>query len=128
MIKLQNKDIGLNFGFDIVGYQFPDIEHKEWDSNWCLVKVLISQRGKKFEAVDASLSTYELTVIRNWFRALSNNQLPYSASLHFTEPCLHFEFLGCNEDSIRIIIGLELELKPDFKLTDRTVHDEGYRY
>lgn len=126
MIKLENKDIDLSFQCEIIGYQFPEIEHSEWDSNWYNVKIVVCQRENVFEKVDPALTTYGLVKIRDWFKNLSENKLPYSTTLTFTEPCIEFKLLGRDEEGVRIIIELNCELEPDFKLTDYLCHEGSY--
>ena len=44
----------------LVGYQFPDLEDDEYDSNWLNVKIEVSNERGKWSAIDPALLTYEV--------------------------------------------------------------------
>jgi hypothetical protein len=50
---------GSEFELQIAGYQFPEIQDDEWDSNWLMIRVMFYSETHKWEAVDPCLDTYE---------------------------------------------------------------------
>ena len=86
MLALTNIEGTVSLTLDVVGYQFPADE-----DNWCLLKVGIVQGRDRFDKVDPSLETGDLTCLYNWFLALSERRLPSCARLDFIEPCLELE-------------------------------------
>lgn len=111
VLKFSDSENNIELELSIVGYQFPS----DSTDNWCLLKASISQVDNIFVVNDPALEAMDLVAILNWFRCLSNRQLPRYGTLTFTEPCITFEFLACQENSVRIAISLSNEMQPDFK-------------
>lgn len=112
MFKLRNTDNNIELELSVTGYQFPD----NTNDNWCLVSSLVKQGENQYTVIDPALETTELQRMLEWFKKLSDYQLPNFGTLSFTEPCLEFEFLACDIDSVKISIKLDHEMKPDFEL------------
>ena len=112
IFQATNVDGGVQLCCNVVGYQFPEIAHDDW----CQVCVDVRQGEDSFHKIDPALDATDLRSIRDWFSALARNNLPRFALLSFVEPCLSFEFLGCNDAGVRFAIHLGAELKPNFQL------------
>jgi hypothetical protein len=112
MIDLMNSESRVRLKLAIIGYQFP----RQRTDNWCLLDVEVTQGDRVFHAVDASLETFDLVGIHEWFLRLSERRLPRWAELTFTEPCLSFQFVSCSDDAVRIGIQLSHEIRPKFAL------------
>ena len=112
MFDLMNLENSVQLKCDVIGYQFPDSAR----DNWCLIKAVVKQGEEIFEVVDPALEATEIVTLYKWFKCLSSRELPRFACQSFTEPNLEFEFLACKEETVRIAIHLELEMKPEFKL------------
>jgi len=113
MFKLINVENNIELEMVVAGYQFPN----SIDDNWCNIKIFIKQADAIFKIVDPALKTTELKIIHEWFKCLAERRLPNYAQLCFIEPCLEFEFLACTNDTVRISINLDHEMKPDFVMT-----------
>jgi len=55
----------------ITGYQFPQLEHEEYDSNWLLVCGIVTHATGKYMFHDACLLTYELRKLHSWLESLA---------------------------------------------------------
>lgn len=112
VVKFKNSENDLELELSVAGYQFPDNPN----DNWCLVNAKINHRGEYFEVIDPALETMEVLSILEWFKKLSLYNLPHFGHLTFTEPCIEFEFIACQEESVKISLCLSHEMKPNFKL------------
>lgn len=112
LFKLKNTENDIELELSVVGYQFPD-DHRD---NWCLVSATVKQNGNKFTVTDPALETGSLKRILEWFNHLNERILPRCALLSFTEPCLEFEFLASDAESVRVSVNLGAEMKPGFEL------------
>ncbi len=115
MIEFCDDENDIKLKFNIVRYQFPELE-VGLDANWCLLKIEVTQDNNRFQKIDPALETHDLTLIYDWFKCLSEDRLPRYAHLQFIEPCISFKFLARSNDTIRIAIILDFELKPNFDL------------
>ena len=113
MIRLKNIENNIELQLAVIGYQFPDNS----EDDWCLVNAVVIQGNDKFEVTDPALETTEVTSILEWFKCLSLHKLPRFNKLSFTEPCLQFEFLACNNGNVRISVNLSHEMKPSFEIS-----------
>ena len=52
----------------LVGYQFPELEDVEYDSNWLNVKIAVSHQRGKWSTIDPALLTYEVQWLIDWSR------------------------------------------------------------
>ncbi|MEM7346787.1 MAG: hypothetical protein AAF485_21295 [Chloroflexota bacterium] len=111
MLNLKNADKTVEFYLTI-----EDPPSNNPGSRWCLVKVIVIQGEQKFQQIYPALQHLELVEILEWFRRLSKHKLPRFGRLSFTYPCLEFEFLACDDEIIRISIGLRREMRPSFDL------------
>jgi hypothetical protein len=88
MLELISDD-GSRFTMDVLGYQYPDIEDDEWDSEWLTVVGNVSTSRGKWAFRDSCLTTFELQSLVEWFRTLE--QARPGSSMDFTEPNLLFK-------------------------------------
>ena len=81
-----------SFAMTLLGYQFPDLAHDPYDSNWLNVKIEVNQEQGNWSATDPTLLTYEIAELIDWLRAVSTGE--YSErELEFLEPYISF-YLG----------------------------------
>jgi hypothetical protein len=83
----------MAFELRIVGYQFPDQETADYDSNWLLIEGAVQHPRGGWRFRDPSLLTYEVARLADWLEAAADGtQLqPWCA---FIEPNLSFEVVG----------------------------------
>jgi hypothetical protein len=111
---------GDSFELSIQGYQFPDIDHDEWDSNWLMVRVCASAHGWSWTATDPSMLTFELAWLAKWADHAAD-QPNTAEEVPFMEQNLRFEACGSRDEKIRLIVHFDLELRP--KVADRGFKD-----
>lgn len=78
-----------SFVMSLVGYQFPELEDVEYDSNWLNVKIALSHQRGKWSTIDPALLTYEVQWLIDWLKAVSARKYD-NRQVSFMEPCLSF--------------------------------------
>lgn len=106
-----------SFKMSLVGYQFPELEDVEYDSNWLNVKIEVSHHRGKWSAIDPALLTYEVEWLIDWLRAVSAAKFD-KRHLWFTEPCLSFHLSPAEGDPNKLVIEFSNEFKPPWATED----------
>lgn len=112
MLKLKNVEGRIELELSVAGYDPPQSS----TTNWCNLKVLVTQDEDVFEETFPAIETTDITKLSTWFQRLAERQLPRFARLSFTEPCIQLAFLAYKEPTVRISVRLSHELKPSFKI------------
>ena len=102
---------GSEFELQIAGYQFPEIQDEEWDSNWLLIRVLIHTETHTWEAIDPCMDTYEANNLCKWLNSLAEGQT-VQPELEFLEPELRFKAAEITDNSIEVEIQCRYNLAP----------------
>lgn len=104
---------GNELELSIVGYQFPDVEHDPWDSNWLLVALRVVSPKGTWEVVDPCLTTWEAKNLMAWLVTVATRD-PASTPLAFTEPNLTFTARQKPRSLKRVLLRacFQLELRP----------------
>jgi len=84
------------------------------DTDWIDLKVEVMQAKQHFETTRLSLEVRDIIRLYDWFKCLSENRLPDSSILSFTEPYIRFFYYEKRDNQIKIIVNLWGRLKPDF--------------
>ena len=106
-----------SFMMSLVGYQFPELEDVEYDSNWLNVKIAVNHKRGKWSTIDPALLTYEVQRLIDWLRAVS--ALEYdNRHLVFMEPCLSFHLSPAEGDPDKLVIELSHEFRPPWASED----------
>src|SRR5688572_10727282 len=85
----------------LTGYQFPDDEHDEYDSNWVVVHVHAGLNGRVWERSDACLLTWEVEWLASWLEGLALQQNVETVA-DFLEPNLRFERIAEAAFAVRV--------------------------
>jgi hypothetical protein len=109
---------GNELELGIVGYQFPDVEHDPWDSNWLLVAVRVLSEDGSWEVVDPCLTTWEAKHLVAWLVQAAARD-PLAAPMTFTEPNLTLTAEAGPESAMRVQVRacFQLELRPPWART-----------
>lgn len=108
---LRDRDFS-EFELRIAGYQFPELEGDEWDSNWLIVEVRVAPVDERpWKSTDPSLLTWEVERLSGWLEVLASGQA-VEESADFVEPNLRFELVERVEDIFTIRVYFELESRP----------------
>jgi hypothetical protein len=104
-------DQNCSFTMSLIGYQFPELEDVEYDSNWLTVKIVVSDRRGKWSAVEPALLTYEVEWLIDWLKELSAGKYD-KRHLSFTEPCISFHLLPSEGKPDRLAIEFSHGFRP----------------
>ncbi|MBI2832157.1 MAG: hypothetical protein HYX79_07870 [Chloroflexi bacterium] len=89
MMHISGSD-GSLFEMKVVGYEFPEIQTEEYDSNWLRIRTHIVHLARgEWNSIDASLLTWEVEELADWFDAIAKGHRVESVQ-SFTEPNLSF--------------------------------------
>jgi hypothetical protein len=111
-MKFVSKDRCSIVELQILGYQFPHLETKEYDSNWLIVAGNITHQRGSWQFTDPCLLTYEAEQLASWMDAVADAELP-SDYCAFTEPTLEFRAL-LNIDRPVVRLYFDLEARPSW--------------
>ncbi len=114
-MRLETAD-GQSLELRILGYEFPELETEEDDSNWLIVegKIAHPRGGWKFR--DPCLLTYEASRLADWLDSLARGT-PSSEEVSFIEPNLSFRSLE-SPAGARLRAYFELEARPSWAPSD----------
>jgi len=102
---------GDAFSLKVAGYQFPEITDDVYDSNWLLVDVTVTVRGRTRQARQPCLDTYELAELIDWTEALAAGE-ETEPELYFCEPNLRFDLQERAGDRVRLRVFFDMENQP----------------
>ena len=112
VMKLASTD-GQSLELTILGYQFPHLETKEYDSNWLIVAGSVIHPRGSWQFADPCLLTYEAEWLAAWMDALAEGSPP-AATIGFIEPNLAFG-VGFNTKGPLLRVYFELEARPSWE-------------
>jgi hypothetical protein len=106
-MKLSSKDRCSIVELQILGYEFPHFETKEYDSNWLIVAGNVTHPRGSWHFSHPCLLTYEAERLAFWMDAVADAKSP-SDSCAFTEPNLEFRsLLNIDRPVLRVYFALE---------------------
>jgi len=88
----------------LLGYQFPNDENDEWDSNWLIVEGRAALDGKSWEFRDPCLLTWEAANLADWLELVAR-RAEAVGPLSFIEPNLEFEL--ASDVQVRVLLNNE---------------------
>lgn len=104
---------GIELHMRATGYQFPQLEKEEYDSNWLQIQVTVKHPRGAWAKTDPSLLTFELKSLGDWLHQVSTGN--YSKrDLYFTEPNLEFHIVPKTGPPERLSVVLSHENAPPF--------------
>ena len=101
----------------LVGYQFPELEHVEYDSNWLNVKVEVSNERGSWSAIDPALLTYEVAWLIEWLRAVSAGRYDEREE-SFLEPCVSFHLSPPEGEPKHFVVQFSHGFEPPWATRD----------
>ena len=122
-MNLHNKK-GDEFRLEIIGYQFPDILDRYWDSNWLNVRVDGKNASGSWSVEDSCLLTFEVESLASWLIDFAKDKTLNRQKI-FTEPSPQFRFIKHRTGSylLRIDLGYSFQKKiPDIFGRKKTIH------
>lgn len=110
-MRLQSIDGSKLFVLRLVGYEFPDLENDDWDSNWLVVAIEVVTPVRKWSFSDPCLLTMEVHNLANWLFALRSGPPP-ERRIFFTEPNLSFESDSIDPETAELRVYFACESLP----------------
>ncbi|WP_147364061.1 hypothetical protein [Deinococcus cavernae] len=114
----------VEFSFQIVGYQFPEIVDDYYDSEWLYIDIAVKLNQQSWMSRDPSLCTYELRCLIDWLSEVAEFADVFgkwrterlATRSFFTEPNLSFEVLNGHPTGapITLRVYFALESLPPF--------------
>ena len=104
---------GYALKLTLVGYQFPEMIHEPYDSNWLIVDIDVTTPDRSWRASDPCLLTYEVEQLADWLEQAANGTADNQVC-RFMEPCLQFELLDLEGGTHHLRVMFDLELRPDW--------------
>jgi hypothetical protein len=96
----------------VLGYQFPKISNND-DDDWLVIYINVKSNKLHWNATDSAITTFELQMLINWFKNISNNKIEKYKRMDFMEPNLSFELLNNFDSNIKEInINFAYEFSP----------------
>ncbi len=102
------KSDDIQFRLTIIGYQFPEMQTEEYDSNWLRIRVDVHHPKESWSATDSSLLTYEVAELASWVDAVARGDFG-EMKLGFIEPNMRFSLVPekGHPKAIRVTFGYE---------------------
>jgi hypothetical protein len=98
--------------FQILNYQFPEINDGDWDGNWLLIYLDVKSDLGNWQTTDPSLTTWDMQYLIDWFLSLSSDKELEENPLVFVEPNLKFWFIRTENGKKKVKIKFDLESRP----------------
>ena len=105
---------GSSLDLRVIGYQFPEIDNKRYDSNWLIIEVSVVHPDGNWTARDPSLLTFEAAHLVDWLTDIlsGTNQTEYCS---FIEPNLSFRV---TDGGTTLRVYFDLEIRPHWAASD----------
>ncbi len=111
-LVLERADGQQRLELAVLGYESPDVEGEQYDSNWLLVRVDARDGETTWSAEDPALLTWELERLASWLGRLARGRFEHPWC-GFVEPNLEFRGDPLPDGSgARLRVYFELELRP----------------
>lgn len=110
------------FRLEVLRYQYPEIVHDKWDSNWLIVEGQVSCHRGRWKFSDPCLCTFEIQELASWLRDVWVGRA--ERELGFVEPNLRFERLEAVDGPI-LSVAFSQESSPPWATEDERYGD-GY--
>jgi hypothetical protein len=113
---------------NIIGYMFPYLEDKRWDSDWLIIQLNLDLPIGNWGRSDSCITTFEVARLIGWLEEVYKKFEVFEdwysgrleAQINFTEPSLEFEVhsnhSGYRRDpNVYLRVYLAVEFLPPFK-------------
>ena len=114
---------GQSFELRILGYEYPQCETEEYDSNWLRVEGKVADPRGGWEFRHPCLLTYEVSHLADWLESLARGAAS-PKELTFIEPNISFRWIEATGGA-SLCVYFELEARPPWAPFD-AVEDEHY--
>ena len=108
---LTSENQQTEFELRLLGYQFLDTEHDEYDSNWLMVQVNARTPAGSWSSIDPCMLTWEAHWLLNWLADLASDS-ESDPEMSFLEPNLFFRLSGRCDRILDVQVCVSGELRP----------------
>ncbi|MDT4965996.1 MAG: hypothetical protein QOJ64_733 [Acidobacteriota bacterium] len=108
---LLNGNEGTEFELKVIGYQFPDLEKEEYDSDWLSIQLRVVHPRGSWSSIDPPLLTWEVSSLAEWLESISRGER-VDEEESFLEPNFSFQLTGNGTKKLRVYF--ELESRPEW--------------
>lgn len=115
---------GQSFELRILGYQYPDLETAEYDSNWLCVEGRVEHPRGGWTFQDPSLLTYEASELADWLDSVADGS-PASDEIGFIEPNLSMSLVR-SISGLQVRVCFALEARPPWALSEAEEIEEAF--
>jgi hypothetical protein len=112
---------GTEFELKVIGYQFPDLENEEYDSDWLSIHLRVVHQRGTWTSIDPSLLTWEVSSLAEWLQSISRGE-SVDEEESFLEPNLSFQLTGNGARKLRVYF--ELESRPEWAPYDGSSRED----
>ena len=99
------------FRLDIIGYQFPELAHKEYDSNWLRIHMTVNTTQDMWEVTDPFLLTYEVEALADWLDDVAAHENKEN-EIGFLEPNLWLQVADPTTETLCLRVHFGAECRP----------------
>ena len=110
-LSLASPDSQQRFELTVLGYESPDVEGEQHDSNWLLLRVDAQDGETTWTAEDPALLTWEIERLARWLGRLARGGRIDHPWCGFVEPNLEFRADPHDDGRVRLRVYFELELR-----------------
>jgi hypothetical protein len=118
-------DSDTSFHLKVLGYEFPDKEHEEWDSNWLRIHMAATLPQGAWSVSQPFLLTFEVERLADWLAAVSTG-MQAKNEIHFVEPNLAFELIETNHGKASLRIHFAMECLPPWEQRSEQARADVY--
>ena len=103
---------GMALKLEIAGYEFPERETEEYDSNWLMISIDVTHPNGNWSVANPCLLTYEVTYLADWLEGILDGK-EIDRGIGFLEPSLEFDLSGLDETvNKNLRVTFHMELRP----------------
>lgn len=107
---LRSKKTHTEFELRVLGYEFPEIAHAKYDSNWLLVNIRVDAPIGSWSATDPCLLTWEGHWLLNWLADITSTT-ERDREMRFLEANLSFVLADRRGEEVELNVECKDELR-----------------
>jgi hypothetical protein len=106
--------------FEVTGYEFPEIDDGDYDSNWLMVRLAVHSRVGSWTVTEPCLLTWELAELVEAAGKAAKGLMDRDMELRFIEPNLAFFLRPLDDEKLEMTVEFDAECLPPGWPEDRS--------
>ncbi|HSH41447.1 MAG TPA: hypothetical protein VK973_04905, partial [Arenicellales bacterium] len=98
--------------FEVAGYEFPEIDDGDYDSNWLMVRLDVDSRVGSWTAIQPCLFTWELVELVEAAGKAAKGMMDRATEVRFMEPNLAFFLQPLDDEKVEMAVEFDAECLP----------------